>query len=436
MQIREQMLRRYGFAGLSVVTALLLSLLLQPLTRETNFLLFVAAVMISAWYGGLVAGLLATLLAVLVSSYFLLPPLYALNLADPDDVAHLALFMLVAILISSLHHKVRTAQQRAEELARDREELLSREQQARLAAEAAARSRDEFIAMVSHELRTPITAILGWAEMLKRFGDRDTSSAAQILEAIERNAKRQALLINDLLDSSRIMAGKLHLDLRPVDLSTVIYAALEIARPAADAKQIQVQVMIAPDQGLVSGDSSRLEQVMWNLLTNAIKFTPCGGRVEIHLNRSDSYLEIAVCDTGKGIPAEFLPFVFERFSQFGDTDARRQGGLGLGLAIARHVVELHGGTIEAESPGEGRGSTFKVRLPALAVTSDRPGVEMRQIESLYEQDDMGRSNDTRQGQHHAGGASGIHSSICDWRTAGRGFYQICPCHPGLVIDPL
>jgi signal transduction histidine kinase len=352
-----------GIAALSVTAALLLSLLFQSPTNEANFLLFVAAVMISAWYGGLGAGLMATALAVFASSYFLLPPLYTLNMADPNDVGHLGLFILVAVLISSLHQKVRSAQIRAEELARDREELLLREKQARLEAEAAARARDEFVALVSHELRTPINAVLGWAEMLRRSGSSDKAFLNQALEVIERNGRTQAQLINDLLDISRITTGKLDIDTRPVELSAVIRAAIDVVRPEADSKQIQLQPMLAPGANQVLGDLNRLQQVMWNLLSNAVKFTPHGGRVEIYLVRADSHLEVTVSDNGKGIREDFLPCVFERFSQA--DAARGHAGLGLGLAIARQIVELHGGTIAAQSPGEGLGSTFRVMLPLL-----------------------------------------------------------------------
>ena len=352
-----------GIAVLSVTAALLLSLLFQSPTNEANFLLFVAAVMISAWYGGLGAGLMATALAVFASSYLLLPPLYTLNMADPNDVGHLGLFILVAVLISSLHQKVRSAQIRAEELARDREGLLLREKQARLEAEAAARARDEFVALVSHELRTPINAVLGWAEMLRRSGSSDGAFLSQALEVIERNGRAQAQLINDLLDISRITTGKLEIDTRPVELSTVIRAAIDVVRPEADSKQIELQAKLASGANQVMGDLNRLQQVMWNLLSNAVKFTPHGGRVEIRLMRLDSHFEVTVSDSGKGIRGDFLPCVFERFSQA--NAVRGQGGLGLGLAIARQIVELHGGTIEAESPGEGLGSTFRVKLPLL-----------------------------------------------------------------------
>jgi signal transduction histidine kinase len=357
------MVLRYSISVLSVATGLLFALLWQQ-TNETNFLLFVAAVMVSAWYGGLGAALLATTLAVLVSSFFLLPPLYTLNLADSEDVGHLGLFILVAVFISSLHQKVRSAQRRAEVLAGEREILLLREQEARVEAEVATRARDEFLAMVSHELRAPINTILGWSEILKLSGSSDKASFSKAIEAIERNSRNQSRLINDLLDSSRILAGKFHVDMHQIDLTNVVQAALEAVRQAADAKQIQLQVKSVAGVGLVSGDPNRLQQVMWNLLSNAIKFTPCGGHIKVQLQRVTSQLELAVSDTGIGIRPDFLPFVFDRFSQSDHTNVRRHEGLGLGLAIARQIVELHGGTIEAESPGAGLGSTFRIKLPA------------------------------------------------------------------------
>jgi signal transduction histidine kinase len=202
--------------------------------------------------------------------------------------------------------------------------------------------------------------------MLRRSGSSDKAFLNQALEVIERNGRTQAQLINDLLDISRITTGKLDIDTRPVELSAVIRAAIDVVRPEADSKQIQLQPMLAPGANQVLGDLNRLQQVMWNLLSNAVKFTPHGGRVEICLVRADSHLEVTVSDNGKGIREDFLPCVFERFSQA--DAARGHAGLGLGLAIARQIVELHGGKIEAESPGEGLGSTFRVRLPLLTGT--------------------------------------------------------------------
>jgi PAS domain S-box-containing protein len=228
------------------------------------------------------------------------------------------------------------------------------------------RLKDEFLATVSHELRTPLTAILGWAHLL-RTGQLGEKSETGALEIIERNARAQSQLIDDLLDVSRIITGNLRLDVRQHDPGSFIEAAIEALRPAAEAKNVRIQKVM--DTGVVSvaGDPARLQQVVWNLLSNAIKFTPKGGRVQVRLERINSHIEIAVSDTGAGIKPEFLPHVFERFRQADQKTTRHHGGLGLGLAIVRHLVELHGGTVQADSPGEGQGATFVVHLPVVPV---------------------------------------------------------------------
>jgi PAS domain S-box-containing protein len=228
------------------------------------------------------------------------------------------------------------------------------------------RLKDEFLATVSHELRTPLTAILGWAHLL-RIGQHDEKSATNALETIERNARAQGQLIDDLLDVSRIITGNLRLDVRQLDPGSFIEAAIEALRPAAEAKDVRIQKVM--DTGVVSvaGDPARLQQVVWNLLSNAIKFNRKGGRVQVRLERIDSHIEIAISDTGAGIKPDFLPHVFERFRQADQKTTRQHGGLGLGLAIVRHLVELHGGTVEAESEGEGQGATFVVHLPIMPV---------------------------------------------------------------------
>ena len=246
----------------------------------------------------------------------------------------------------------------------EREQLLAREQAAREAAEAASHIKDEFLAVVSHELRSPLNPILGWSKLL-RSRQLDAQKTDRALEVIERNAQMQAQLINDLLDVSRILRGKLSLDTNPVDLVVTIQAAMETVRLAAEAKSIQIHTQFEPDVGQVAGDGGRLQQVIWNLLTNAVKFTSPGGRVDIRLERIDSQAQITVTDTGKGIPSDFLPYVFEQFRQESAATTRRFGGLGLGLAIVRYLVELHGGTIQADSPGEGQGATFTVKLPLM-----------------------------------------------------------------------
>ena len=248
---------------------------------------------------------------------------------------------------------------------RERARLLVLEQQARREAEEANRMKDEFLATLSHELRTPLNAILGWTQVL-RSGKLDEATAVRALETIERNAKAQAQLISDLLDVSRIITGKLRLDLKPVELPRIIDATLDSIRPAADAKDIQLDVALAPLRSPVVGDSDRLQQVVWNLLSNAIKFTPRGGRVAVRLETSQQNAVIRVTDTGVGIRPDFLPYVFDRFRQAESSMTRSHGGLGLGLSIVRHLVELHGGTVEVDSPGEGQGATFSVQLPIRA----------------------------------------------------------------------
>lgn len=241
---------------------------------------------------------------------------------------------------------------------------LVTEQEARAQAEAANRAKDEFLALVSHELRNPLNAILGWAGMLARAGS-DARTVAQATEVIERNAQTQKQLIEDLLDLARVASGQFRLEVRPVELVPVISAAIDGIRPIAEAKGINLSANLDPATGQVMGDPDRLQQVVLNLLSNAIKFTPQGGRVRVELQRADPDVQIRVRDTGEGIGEDFLPHVFERFRQ-ADTSGGRQGGLGLGLALVRHLVEAHGGTVKAASEGKDRGATFTVMLPVSA----------------------------------------------------------------------
>ena len=250
--------------------------------------------------------------------------------------------------------------------AEERAHLLESERAARAEAERASAMKDEFLATLSHELRTPLSAILGWAQVL-RLGTRSEADLRQGLETIERNARIQTQLIEDLLDMSRITSGKLRLDVQALDPASFIEAAIETVRPAAEAKGVRLEKVLDPAAAPVSGDASRLQQVVWNLLSNAIKFTPKGGKVQVLLERVNSHVEISVADTGVGIAAEFLPHVFERFRQGDASTTRTFGGLGLGLAIVKHLVELHGGTVSVKSPGENGGTTFAVALPLAAV---------------------------------------------------------------------
>jgi signal transduction histidine kinase/ActR/RegA family two-component response regulator len=248
----------------------------------------------------------------------------------------------------------------------EREASEAREREARGQAETANRAKDEFLATVSHELRTPLTSMLGWTRLLR--GDKLSNEKRQrALESIERNAVAQAQLIEDLLDVSRIVAGKLRLDVQETDIERVIDAAIDGVRPALEGKQIRLQSILDPACSSLLGDPSRLQQVVWNLLANAVKFTPKGGRIQVSLKRINSHLEIAVRDDGQGIELEFLPRIFQRFQQADSGESRAYGGLGLGLAISRHLVELHGGTIEAASDGPQRGATFTIKLPLMPV---------------------------------------------------------------------
>ncbi|MGF1478996.1 MAG: ATP-binding protein [Cyanophyceae cyanobacterium] len=478
--------RHYGVAILSVASALLLTKLLLPFIAPTVSLLFFAAVMLSTWYGGLGPGLLATVLAVLASDYFLIPPLYSLGQVSGADFLQLAIFSLLAITISSLNASLRAAKEKAEhnlrrlqeseeqyrrlvdtayegiwlldaamqteyvnqrmaemlgyspqemqgrslyefmdcearaeaeriverrkqgvkeqfdfcyrrqdgsklwaivstrprisrqgeflgslamltdittrkQIEQEREQLLKSEQEARQEAEIANRTKDEFLAIVSHELRSPLNAILGWIQLL-RTSSANEAMTAKALSVIERNAQAQNQLIEDLLDLSRIVQGKVRLSLCPLSLGPVVAGAIDTVCPTANNKQIQIKTQLATSV-TVNGDPDRLQQVFGNLLNNAVKFTPDSGSIEVMLVQEDTQAVVHVKDSGIGIAPEFLPHVFERFCQGSLKSAG--GGLGLGLAITRNLVELHGGTIAAASPGEGQGATFTVTLPLL-----------------------------------------------------------------------
>jgi PAS domain S-box-containing protein len=260
-----------------------------------------------------------------------------------------------------------TWRKRAEE---ERRELLLREREARRRAEDANRIKDEFLSTLSHELRTPLNAILGWAWLLKS-GSLDGDATARAMAAIERNARVQSRIVDDLLDVSRIITGQLRLKVRRLDLAGLIAAAVDALRPAVDAKEIRLELVPAAEPLPVSADPDRLQQVVWNLLSNAVKFTPPGGRIEVRLESAGAQACIRVSDSGIGIRPDFLDYVFDRFRQADGSTTRSHGGLGLGLAIVRHLVELHGGTVQAESAGEGQGATFTVSLPITPLRSLR-----------------------------------------------------------------
>jgi CheY-like chemotaxis protein len=278
-------------------------------------------------------------------------------------------------MIESVSQTIALAIER-KQIESEREELLVRELAARQQAESTSRMKDEFLAVVSHELRTPLNAINGWAHMLLS-GRMDSESQSRALQAILRQVRSQCQLIDDLLDVARIASGNLRVELREVEPSSVISGALEVIRPVAEAKQVVLVSALDAAVTTVMADPDRLQQVIWNLLTNAIKFTPKGGRVEIRSQRIDSGIEIVVADTGQGIDGDFLPYVFDRFRQADTSSTRTHGGVGLGLAIVRHLTELHGGTVFAASEGKGKGATFIIHLPVPGVPANSSTIAVR-----------------------------------------------------------
>jgi hypothetical protein len=253
----------------------------------------------------------------------------------------------------------------------ERETMLEAERNARMLAQRSARIKDEFLATLSHELRTPLNAILGWTQLLRSRGTVEAADFNRAMEIIERNARAQVRLIDDLLDLSRIMSGRFRLDVQQVSLLDIVRSALDSIEPTAQTKGVRLESVLDPQSVIVSGDPARLQQVFWNLLSNAVKFTPKGGRIQVLLQRVNSHIEFSVSDTGIGIPAAFLPHVFERFSQKDSSTHREYGGLGLGLAICKQLVDLHGGSIQAKSMGEGHGATFVVTLPLIIRGKER-----------------------------------------------------------------
>jgi len=253
----------------------------------------------------------------------------------------------------------------------ERETMLEAERNARMLAQRSARIKDEFLATLSHELRTPLNAILGWTQLLRSRGAVEAADFNRAMEIIERNARAQVRLIDDLLDLSRIMSGRFRLDVQQVSLLDIVRSALDSIEPSAQTKGVRLESVLDPQSVIVSGDPARLQQVFWNLLSNAVKFTPKGGRIQVLLQRVNSHIEFSVSDTGIGIPATFLPHVFERFSQKDSSTHREYGGLGLGLAICKQLVDLHGGSIQAKSMGEGHGATFVVTLPLIILGKER-----------------------------------------------------------------
>jgi signal transduction histidine kinase/ActR/RegA family two-component response regulator len=354
-------LGRYALATLIVAAATVLRLAIDPLIHEQiPYFIYVAAVVVATWSCGVEGGVLATLLAAVTGNYLFVEPRHELT-PHPVDLVAMSFFSVVAFGLVWLVGRWKGAEVALRSQA-ERLRVLHQE------AERANRVKDEFLATLSHELRTPLNAMLGWAHLLGRGGLPDERQRHAI-DVIVRNAEVQSHLIEDVFDVSGIISGKLRLKVQPMDLSAVTAAALDSVRPAAAARQIDIHTSF-PARCLIAGDADRLQQVAWNLLSNAVKFTPRHGRIEVSIEMRDSLVDLRVADTGTGINPEFLPHLFERFTQHDASTTRQHGGLGLGLAIVRHLVELHGGTVVAESPGEGKGATFTVTLPVRAVATE------------------------------------------------------------------
>ena len=361
--------RRYGLAICASLVALLLTVGLTEWFDARTMLLLLGAVMVTALYAGSGPAFLAMVVGILTGNYFVLPPLYTFSVTLPEAL-HLGVFVLMSTGITLLA----AARRRAEA---SLQESIEIERGLRAEADAASLAKDRFLAILSHELRTPLNPILVWANLLLSES-LDKAKSQHALAAIERNASFLAQLIDDLLDVSRIVSGKMRLNMQRVELARVVEAALESVTPAAEAKGIHLWTTLDLQAESITGDFERLQQVVWNLLSNAIKFTSRGGSVEIELGRDDSAIRLSIRDTGEGIDASTLPRVFDRFWQVDDSAARVHGGLGLGLAIVKHLVELHGGVISATSQGVGKGSVFTVILPQPAITARMNDEKQRQ----------------------------------------------------------
>jgi signal transduction histidine kinase len=370
-------LKRYGLALGSVLAAFAVRFILEPtLGAVAPLVLFSLAVTVSAWYGGLGPGLVATMASGLLGDYFFIPPLHTFRLSTHNlsEQVELYLFYITGIAISLMSQERFSSREKLQQ-------LLIREREAREDAQTANRLKDEFLSAASHELRTPLNAILGWVKILLK-GRLDQVKSVQALETVERNTTILSRLIDDLLDISRIVSGKLQIDSELISLTPVIEAAADMIRPAADAKGIQLCLTLKPAADQIMGDPTRLQQVLWNLLSNSVKFTPPGGRVDVMLDQVGSNARITVRDTGMGISPEFLPYVFDRFRQ----ESTKSGGMGLGMAITKNLVELHGGAIEVYSAGEGQGATFKVYIPLFepggSATTVYSGIELASVDGI------------------------------------------------------
>jgi signal transduction histidine kinase len=326
-----------------------------PAIEPTASPLLLGAVVVSAWYGGLGPGLFTTVLGVVGKAYFFMTPMGSLRIDDVATALQLGLIVVIAFLISSLTGALRRAH--GENLV-----LIDQERSARAAADAANRAKDVLLATVSHELRTPLQAISTWLKVL-RHREGVTGDFAETFRAIDRSVATQSRLIDDLLDVARIAAGTMHLELQRVELAPIVEAAVATARAAAPVQDIVLRLELDSAAGAVLGDRERLEQVVRNLVSNALKFTPSRGRVDVGLHRAGDTVRITVADTGCGIPESFLPHLFDAFRQGRRASSGTAQGLGLGLTIVRRLVELHGGRVSARSDGPGLGAIFIVELP-------------------------------------------------------------------------
>jgi signal transduction histidine kinase/ActR/RegA family two-component response regulator len=359
---------RYLLAIAIVGGATLLRAAADPwIHNQIPYFIYVASVVVATWFCGVDGGVLSTVVAAFAGNYFFVPPRYEFIPHGEDWIA-MSMFSAVGFGLVGLVGRWRNAESVLRAHAVQSQEQAEELRVLHAEAERANRVKDEFLATLSHELRTPLNAILGWAHMLE-MGRLDPAHQRKAICTIVRNARAQTHLVNDVLDVSRIISGKMQLALKTVDLVSIVSAAIETIRPAARARSIEIQANLPPHLVLV-GDAGRLQQIAWNLLSNAVKFTPKHGRVAVNLETRESLAVLVVSDTGIGIDAEFLPHVFERFRQADSSTTRQHGGLGLGLAVVRHLVELHGGTVQAESAGPDRGATFTIALPVRAIAVD------------------------------------------------------------------
>ena len=361
---------RYLVALLAAAAAILLRVAFDPVWGiKLPYITLFPAIMLSAWFGGMWAGIVTTIVTGIAAVYFWIEPARSWKVADSSELIGLSVFLFVGIVISVLNEASRrgtmalaASEEREREARQEAESAAQREQAARADLERANRLKDDFLAVLSHELRTPLTAMLGYAHILNSR-ELPPDRIKHAVSAIERNALAQTRLVESLLDLSRILAGKLELDLQPLDLAEVVDSAVDAVRPDAETSGVGLEVTPPSSHVMLVADSGRLQQVFWNLLSNAIKFTPKGGRVTVRWEQRDNLAQIEIRDTGQGIAADFLPHVFDRFSQANVHARGSRSGLGLGLALVREMVHAHHGTVSVDSAGEGLGATFVVTLP-------------------------------------------------------------------------